>query len=148
MIIIACSQDMPSDTVTYRVILVIFFSGQNNGYRSIVTRATIATILFLPGLSIIATDAIHAMFAQIYMRTERGEDSSGIFDNVAQSQFSLLSVSTNLDYAIDWMPVMDVKDILINVFFFFFFYSSSFINIYYLNFYYFSSGFNCDRGLH
>jgi hypothetical protein len=49
------------------------------------------------------------------------------------------------------MPVKDVKDILINVFFFFFFfffYTGSFINIYYLNFYYFSSGFNCDRGLH
>jgi hypothetical protein len=31
------------------------------------------------------------------------------------------------------MPVMDVNDVLINVFFFFFFfYSGSFINIYYL----------------
>jgi hypothetical protein len=45
------------------------------------------------------------------------------------------------------MPVKDVKDVLIN-FFFFFFYSDSFINTYYLNSYYFSSGFNCDRGLH
>ena len=94
MIIIPCRQDMPSDTVTYRAILVIFFSGQNIGYRSKVTQATIVTILFLPLLAIRATDAIHAMFAHIHMRTVKGEDSSGIFDNVAQSQFSLLSVST------------------------------------------------------
>jgi hypothetical protein len=85
---------MPSDTVTYRAILVFFFSGQNNGYRPKVTRATIASILFLPRLAIIATDAIHAMFAHIYMRTVKGVDSGGFFDNVAQSQGSLLSVST------------------------------------------------------
>lgn len=71
MIIIPCRQDMPSDTVTYRVILVIFFSGQNNGYRPKVTQATIVTILFLPRLAIIATDAIYAMFAHTYVYSER-----------------------------------------------------------------------------
>jgi hypothetical protein len=71
MIIMSSRQDMPSDTVTYWVILVIFFSGQNIGYRSKVTQATIVTILFLPRLAIIATDAIHMMFAHIYAYSER-----------------------------------------------------------------------------
>jgi hypothetical protein len=71
MIIMSSRQDMPSDTVTYRAILVVFFSGQNIGYRPKVIRATIVTILFLPRLAIIATDAIHAMFAHIYAYSER-----------------------------------------------------------------------------
>ena len=71
MTIIPSRQDMPSDTVTYRAILVIFFLGQNIGCRPKVTRATIVTILFLPRLAIIATDAIHAMFAHICAHSER-----------------------------------------------------------------------------
>jgi hypothetical protein len=60
------------------------------------------------------------------------EDSSAIFDNASPKPVFIVVYLYYLDHAVDWMmPVKDVKDILINVFFF---YSGSFINIYLLEF--------------
>jgi hypothetical protein len=62
ILIMTSRQHMPSDTVLSGD-PSIFFSGKNIGYRPKVTRATTVTVIFLAGLAIIATVAVHAMFA-------------------------------------------------------------------------------------
>jgi hypothetical protein len=73
------------------------------------------------------------MFAHVYAYSER-RGFKWHFRYCCPKPVFIVVCLYHLDSAIDWMPVKDVNDVLINVFFFFFFffYSGSFINIYYL----------------